>query len=150
MKSRAFDPSQPAATMSAMDNGRQPSAFAQSDNRVNDANETVTRTCDEVLHLLARVAGFSLHAASVCEAHRRSHLQRLWRYITRPPIATKRLSVNGWGRVVYQYKHPFRDESTRKALLWALPIYKLSQFRTWPGAVISSDEIRTNSMTAIW
>jgi ribosomal protein S27E len=35
--------------------------------------------------LLARVAGFSLHAASVCEAHQRGRLERLCRYITRPP-----------------------------------------------------------------
>jgi hypothetical protein len=31
--------------------------------------------------------------------------------ITRPPIATKRLSVDSRGRVVYQYKQPFRDGS---------------------------------------
>jgi hypothetical protein len=35
--------------------------------------------------LLAQMAGFSLHAASVCEAHQRSKLERLCRYITRPP-----------------------------------------------------------------
>ncbi len=35
--------------------------------------------------LLARLAGFSLHAATVCEAHQRSRLERLCRYITRPP-----------------------------------------------------------------
>jgi hypothetical protein len=35
--------------------------------------------------LLARLAGFSRHAATVCEAHRRSRLERLCRYITRPP-----------------------------------------------------------------
>jgi len=35
--------------------------------------------------LLARLAGFSLHAATVCEAHQRSRLEHLCRYITRPP-----------------------------------------------------------------
>jgi hypothetical protein len=30
-------------------------------------------------------------------------LERLCRYITRPPIATQRLSVDGQGRVVYRY-----------------------------------------------
>jgi len=50
--------------------------------------------------LLARVAGFSLHAASVCEAHQRGRLERLCRYITRPPIATQRLSVDGQGLIV--------------------------------------------------
>ena len=59
--------------------------------------------------LLARLAGFSLHAATVCEAWQRGRLERLCRYITRPPVATKRLSVDGRGRVVYRYKHPFRD-----------------------------------------
>jgi len=58
---------------------------------------------------LAKVAGFSLHAATVCEAYQRRRLERLCRYITRPPIATKRLSVDGRGRVVYQYIQPFRD-----------------------------------------
>jgi hypothetical protein len=45
--------------------------------------------------LLARTAAFSLHAATVYEAWQRSRLERLCRYITRPPIATKRLSVDG-------------------------------------------------------
>jgi hypothetical protein len=66
--------------------------------------------------LLARVAGFSLHAASVCKAHQRGRLERLCRYITRPPIATQRLSVDDQGRVVYQYKHPFRDGSIHVVL----------------------------------
>ena len=65
---------------------------------------------------LAKVAGFSLHATTVCEAYQRSRLERLCRYITRPPIATKRLSVDGRGRVVYQYKQPFRDGSTHVVL----------------------------------
>jgi hypothetical protein len=43
--------------------------------------------------------------------HQRSRLERLCRYITRPPIATKRLSVEGRGRVVYRHKQPFRDGS---------------------------------------
>jgi len=66
--------------------------------------------------LLARRAGFSLHAATVCEAYQRSRLERLCRYITRPPIATKRLSVDARRRVVYRYKNPFRDGSTHVVL----------------------------------
>jgi Putative transposase len=38
------------------------------------------------------------------------------RYITRPAIAAKRLSVDSRGRVVYQYKHAFRDGSTHVVL----------------------------------
>jgi hypothetical protein len=64
----------------------------------------------------ARVAGYSLHAATVCEAYQRSRLERLCRHITRPPIATQRLSVDGQGRVVYRYKQPFRDGSTHVVL----------------------------------
>ena len=66
--------------------------------------------------LLARAAGFSLHAASMCKAHQRGRLERLCRDITRPPIATKRLSVDGQGRVVNRYKQPFRDGSTHVVL----------------------------------
>jgi hypothetical protein len=66
--------------------------------------------------LLARMFGFSLHAGTVCEAHERSKLERLCRYITRPPIATKRLSVDDRGRVLYRYKRPFRDGSTHVVL----------------------------------
>ena len=62
------------------------------------------------------MSGFSLHAAIVCEAWQRSRLERLCRYITRPPIATKRLSVDDRGRIVYRYKHPFRDGSTHVVL----------------------------------
>ena len=50
--------------------------------------------------LLARRASFSLHAASVCEAHQRGRLERLCRSITRPPIAPQRLSIDRQGRVV--------------------------------------------------
>ena len=66
--------------------------------------------------LLARLYGFSLHAGTVCEAHQRSKLERLCRYITRPPVATKRLSIDDRGRVVYRYKRPFRDGSTHVVL----------------------------------
>ena len=58
---------------------------------------------------------------------RRGLLERRCRYITRPPFATKRLSVDGQGRVVYQYKQAFRDGSTQMALE-SLPTYKLSQW----------------------
>ena len=44
------------------------------------------------LPLVAKMAGFSLHARTVCEAYQRSRLERLCRYITRSLIATKRLS----------------------------------------------------------
>ena len=48
----------------------------------------------------------------MCEARQRRKLERLCRYITRPPIASKRLSMDRQGRVVYRYRRPFRDGST--------------------------------------
>jgi ribosomal protein S27E len=66
--------------------------------------------------LVAKIAGFSLHAGTVCESCQRSRLERLCRYITRPPIATRRLSLDAQGRVVYRYKRPFRDGSTHVVL----------------------------------
>jgi ribosomal protein S27E len=71
---------------------------------------------EPTIPLLARRYGFSLHAGTVCEGHQRSKLERLCRYITRPPIATKRLSVDAQGRAVYRYKRPFRDGSTQVVL----------------------------------
>jgi hypothetical protein len=45
-----------------------------------------------------------------------TRLERLCRYITRPPIVTQWLSVDGQGRDVYRYKQPFRDGSTHVVL----------------------------------
>jgi hypothetical protein len=52
----------------------------------------------------------------VGEAWQRSCLERLCRYITCSPIATKRVSVDCQGRGVYRYKQPFRDGSTHVVL----------------------------------
>ena len=56
--------------------------------------------------------GFSLNAAVACKAHERTKLGRLCRYISRPPIALERLSVDGDGLVVYELKRPFSDGTT--------------------------------------
>ena len=47
--------------------------------------------------LVTKQAGFSLHAGIACKSHQRKKLERLCRYITRPAIAERRLSlaVNG-------------------------------------------------------
>ena len=50
--------------------------------------------------LLAKQPGFSLHAATVCEANQRDKLEELCRYITRPAIANERLSTNERGQIV--------------------------------------------------
>jgi hypothetical protein len=66
--------------------------------------------------LLAKQPGFSLHAATVCEARQRNKLEKLCRYITRPAIANERLSINAPGQIVYKFKQPFRDGTTHVVL----------------------------------
>lgn len=58
------------------------------------------------------VGGFSLHAG-VCVPRRDRHrLERLCRYVARPPLATDRLSRSDDGRWVYRLRHPWRDGTT--------------------------------------
>jgi hypothetical protein len=58
------------------------------------------------------VAGFSLHAGVAARANERDKLERLCRYITRPPVSTKRLSITRNGRVRYELKTPWRNGTT--------------------------------------
>jgi hypothetical protein len=61
---------------------------------------------------VAKAHGFSLHAGVSCEAHQRDLRERLCRYIARPAVAEKRLTVNAQGKVVYLLKTPYRDGTT--------------------------------------
>jgi hypothetical protein len=47
---------------------------------------------------LAKADGFSLHAGVAAGADDRKKVERLCRYITRPPVATGRLSLTTQGR----------------------------------------------------
>ena len=78
-------------------------------------------SCDSVgaKPLTAARDGFSLNAAVACQARQRAKLERLCRYMSRPPIALQRLSLDGDGLVVYELKHPFRDGTTHVLLLRA-------------------------------
>jgi len=58
------------------------------------------------------VAGFSLHARVTARAHERDKLERLCRYITRPAVATKRLSMTRNGQILYELKTPWRNGTT--------------------------------------
>jgi len=58
---------------------------------------------------VANVAGFSLHAGVMAEAYQRDKLERLCRYIARPAVSEKRLSLLGDGRIRYELKTPYRD-----------------------------------------
>jgi len=61
---------------------------------------------------VGNVAGFSLHAGIATKASERARLERLCRYITRPAVSTKRLSMTRNGRVRYELKTPWRNGTT--------------------------------------
>ncbi len=71
------------------------------------------RDADESLATTAgNIAGFSLHAGVAAKANQRDKLERLCRYITRPAISEKRLSLTNQGKVRYELKTPYRDGTT--------------------------------------
>jgi len=61
---------------------------------------------------VGKVAGFSLHAGVATRAHEREKLERLCRYIARPAVSTKRLSLTRHGKVRYELKTPYNDGTT--------------------------------------
>jgi len=61
---------------------------------------------------VGNVAGFSLHAGVAARADERKKLERLCRYISRPAVAEKRLSLTPNSNVRYQLKTPYRDGTT--------------------------------------
>ncbi len=60
----------------------------------------------------AVIDGVSLHANVAVPARDRSRLERLCRYVARPPLASERLSRSADGRVIYRLKQPWRDGTT--------------------------------------
>jgi hypothetical protein len=60
----------------------------------------------------ASVSGVSLHANVAVPARDRQRLERLCRYVARPPVATERLSQLEDGRLLYRLKHRWRDGTT--------------------------------------
>ena len=54
--------------------------------------------------LVAKVAGFSLHAGVSIKASQRDKLERLCRYISRPAVAMHRLSLTKLGKIRYELK----------------------------------------------
>jgi hypothetical protein len=61
---------------------------------------------------VGEVAGFSLHAGVATKANERVKLERLCRYITRPAVSIKRLSLTRNGQVRYELKTPWRNGTT--------------------------------------
>jgi hypothetical protein len=60
----------------------------------------------------ASASGVSLHANVAVPTRDRRRLERLCRYVARPPVATERLSRLEDGRLLYRLKHRWRDGTT--------------------------------------
>jgi len=67
---------------------------------------------DDRFAQVAKVSGFSLHAGVAAQAWERQKLERLARYITRPAVSEKRLSLTPSGNIRYQLKTPYSDGTT--------------------------------------
>ena len=63
---------------------------------------------------VAEVGGVNIHAGVAVHGHDRQALERLCRYVTRPPIALERLTRRYDGCVKYAFRMPWRD-GTRAA-----------------------------------
>jgi len=67
---------------------------------------------DKPVALVARGGGFSLHAGVAVPPDRRGRLEKLCRYIARPPLALARLRLDERGRILYELRHPCSDGRT--------------------------------------
>ncbi len=56
--------------------------------------------------------GFNLHAGLRIPAHDRRRLEKLCRYVLRPPIAEERLSFTKDGNVLYRLRRPWKSGTT--------------------------------------
>jgi putative transposase len=65
---------------------------------------------------VAQANGFSLHAGVAAEACERSKLERLRRYVSRPPVSSESLALTASGQVRYTLKTPYRDGTTHIVL----------------------------------
>ena len=64
----------------------------------------------------ARAGGFSLHAGVDIAASEREKLERLCRYVSRPPVASERLALGASGQARYTLRTPYRDGTTHVVL----------------------------------
>ena len=67
---------------------------------------------DDNTSQVGSVAGFSLHAGVATRAKEREKLERICRYIARPAVSEKRLTLTSNGNVKYKLKTPYRNGTT--------------------------------------
>lgn len=58
---------------------------------------------------LAEVGGVNVHVGPVIDGRDRKRLERVCRYMTRPPVCRERLEVSKSGQVVYRFKRAWRS-----------------------------------------
>ena len=63
-----------------------------------------------------QAGGFSLHAGIDIDPGQRQKLERLCRYVSRPPVAVDRMALTASGQVRYSLKTPYRDGTTHIVL----------------------------------
>jgi len=90
--------------------GRGPQRLGHRDGRTSEGTLPAARS--DLPH--ARWEGFDLHAAVAVPGHR-ARLERLCRYVLRPPVTGHRLSVAADGRVMLRLRHPWADGTTHVA-----------------------------------
>jgi len=64
----------------------------------------------------ANAGGCSLHAGLDIPPHQRDKLERLCRYVSRPPMALERMAPTSTGQVRYALKTAYRDGTTHIVL----------------------------------
>ena len=69
----------------------------------------------------ARAGGFSLHAGVDIAPNQRAKLERLCRYVSRPPAASERLALTASGQVRYALKTPYQDGNAQMPFFNWLP-----------------------------
>ena len=73
-----------------------------------------------------------MHAGVAIGGQDRKRIERLCRYISRPPIARERLSELPDGRIAYQLRHRWRDGTTHVVFEPKELLEKLAVLVPWP------------------
>jgi hypothetical protein len=77
----------------------------------------LVRAAAEVLppnEALAEVGGVNVHAGAAIDGRDRKRLERLCRYIARPPLAQERLEEHGDGRLRYRFQAGLAERHVRR------------------------------------
>jgi len=77
-----------------------------------EPEESDTRRKAEAPSRCVREGGMSLHADVSMPGSDRRRIERLGRYILRPPVTLDRLEAHLDGRLAYRFKTPWRDGTT--------------------------------------